>query len=193
MESRAWMGVPLNAGAETIGAVSVASRDPATAYTSGHVALLQAVADQATGAIVKARLLQESQERARQLSQLNDIARRLTSTLELEPLLQSIVEGSISVLGCEACVLYLVDEPATGFVIRATAGTMARAALGRRLPIGTRNGRPRRRPPASRFSIIRCSRKLDDSPGRTRSRIRDSDQSCRAASDPGAKRRRACR
>ena len=75
-----------------------------------HVALLQAVADQATGAIVKARLLQESQERARQLSQLNDIARRLTSTLELEPLLQSIVEGSISVLGCEACVLYLVDE-----------------------------------------------------------------------------------
>jgi len=136
----AWMGVPLNAGGTSIGAVSVASRDTATAYTSGHVALLQAVADQATGAIVKARLLQESQERARQLSQLNDIARRLTSTLELEPLLQSIVEGSISVLGCEACVLYLVDEPASELVIRATAGAMPRSVVGRRVPIGSGMG-----------------------------------------------------
>jgi len=45
-----WMGVPLNAGAETIGVISIGSGDPATIYTGEQQNLLQAVADQAAGA-----------------------------------------------------------------------------------------------------------------------------------------------
>ena len=62
------MGVPLNAGAETIGALSVGSRDATVTYTRGQLDLLQAIADQTAGAIVKARLLQETQQRAHQLA-----------------------------------------------------------------------------------------------------------------------------
>jgi GAF domain-containing protein len=51
----AWMGVPLNAGAESIGSLSVANSDPGIVYTRGQLDLLQAVADQTAGAIVKAR------------------------------------------------------------------------------------------------------------------------------------------
>ena len=53
----AWMGVPLNSGAETMGALSVGSRDATVTYTRAQLDLLQAIADQTVGAIVKARLL----------------------------------------------------------------------------------------------------------------------------------------
>jgi len=133
----AWMGVPLNAGAESIGALSVSSRDPGTAYTRGQLELLQAIADQTAGAIVKARLLQETQQRAHQLSTLNDVTRQLTSTLELEPLLQNILESALSILNCEAGSLFLVDEQTNELVFRVTVGPVAKDLLGQRLPAGS--------------------------------------------------------
>jgi signal transduction histidine kinase len=133
----AWMGVPLNAGAESIGALSVGSRDPATAYTRGQLDLLQAIADQTAGAIVKARLLQETQQRARQLGTLNDVTRQLTSTLELEPLLQNILESAVSILNCEAGSFFLVDQQTGELVFRVTVGPVAKDLLGQRLPPGS--------------------------------------------------------
>ena len=101
----AWMGVPLNSGAETMGSLSVGSSDATITYTRAQLDLLQAVADQTVGAIVKARLLQETQQRAHQLATLNEITRQLTSTLEQEPLLQNILENAVNILNCEAGTL----------------------------------------------------------------------------------------
>ncbi len=133
----AWMGVPLNAGAESIGALSVGSRDGATVYTRGQLELLQAIADQTAGAIVKARLLEETQQRAHQLSTLNEITRQLTSTLELGPLLQNILENAVGILRCEAGSLFLVDEQTGELVFRVTVGPVASNLVGQRLPPGT--------------------------------------------------------
>ncbi len=133
----AWMGVPLNAGAESIGALSIGSRDPSTAYTRGQLDLLQAIADQTAGAIVKARLLQETQQRAHQLTTLNEVTRQLTSTLELEPLLQSILESAVNILNCEAGSLFLVDEQSNDLIFKVTVGPVAKDLLGQRLPPGS--------------------------------------------------------
>ena len=133
----AWMGVPLNAGAESIGALSVGSRDGSTIYTRAQLELVQAIADQTAGAIVKARLLQETQERARQLTTLNDITRQLTSTLELNPLLQNILENAVGILNCEAGSLFLVDDQTDELVFRVTVGPVASNLIGKRLPAGT--------------------------------------------------------
>lgn len=133
----AWMGVPLNAGARTIGALSLGSRDPAVVFTSEQRDLLQAVADQASGAIVKARLLQESEKRARQLSLLNQISRELTSTLEVKRLLRLILESAISILGCQAGSLFLVDEETGELVFEVVVGPVEEALTGKRLPPGT--------------------------------------------------------
>jgi signal transduction histidine kinase/putative methionine-R-sulfoxide reductase with GAF domain len=133
----AWMGVPLNAGAESIGALSVGSRDPTTVYTRGQLELLQSIADQTAGAIVKSRLLQETEQRARQLSTLNEVTRRLTSTLELDPLLQSILESAVGILNCEAGSLFLVDDQTGELVFRVTVGPVAKDLLGQRLPPGS--------------------------------------------------------
>lgn len=133
----AWMGVPLNAGAKSIGALSIGSSDGATVYTRGQLDLLQAIADQTAGAIVKARLLEETQQRARQLSTLNEITRQLTSTLELGPLLQNILENAVGILNCEAGSLFLVDEQTGELVFKVTVGPVAANLVGQRLPPGT--------------------------------------------------------
>jgi len=133
----AWMGVPLNAGAETIGALSVGSRDALVNYTRGQVELLQNISDHTAGAIVKSRLLEESQRRTSQLSTLNDITRQLTSTLETEPLLQNILENAVSILNCEAGSLFLVDEQTDEMIFTVTVGPVAGNLLGMRLPPGS--------------------------------------------------------
>ena len=108
-----------------------------TVYVRGQVELLQAIADQTAGAIVKSRLLQETQQRARQLSTLNDVTRQLTSTLDLEPLLQNILQSAVGILNCEAGTFYLVDEQTRELVFRVTTGPVARELLGHRLPAGS--------------------------------------------------------
>jgi len=133
----AWLGVPLNSGAETMGALSVGSRDSTIAYTRAQLDLLQAIADQTVGAIVKARLLQETEQRAHQLATLNEITRQLTSTLEQEPLLQNILDNAVNILNCEAGTLFLVDEQTDDLIFRVTVGPVAGNLLGQRLSAGT--------------------------------------------------------
>jgi signal transduction histidine kinase len=133
----AWMGVPLNAGAEVIGAISLASREAAIVYTEQQLNLLQAIADQAAGAIVKARLLQETESHAKQLASLNDIGRSLTSTLELQPLLNQILLNASDILNCEAGSLFLLDTQTDEMVFEVTAGPVADDLVGKRLPPGT--------------------------------------------------------
>ena len=133
----AWMGVPLNSDAETIGALGVGSKDPTVTYTRAQLDLLQSVADQTVGAIVKARLLQETERRARQLTTLNEITRQLTSTLDQEPLLHNILENAVTILNCEAGTLFLMDDQTGDLIFRVTVGPVAGNLLGQRLPPGT--------------------------------------------------------
>jgi signal transduction histidine kinase len=132
-----WMGVPLNAGSETIGAFSIASRDPSISYTETQMRLLQAIADQAAGAIVKSRLLQETERRAQQLASLNVITRQLTSTMEIESLSRNILDSAVDILNAEAGSLFLVDEQTDELVFKVTVGPVAKNLVGQRLPAGT--------------------------------------------------------
>jgi len=133
----AWMGVPLNAGADTIGSLGIGSRDASVTYSRAQLDLLQAVADQTAGAIVKARLLEETQQRAYQLSTLNELTRQLTSTLELEPLLQTILENAVSILNSEAGSLFLVDEQTDDLVFKVTVGPASSELIGQHVPAGS--------------------------------------------------------
>jgi len=133
----AWMGVPLNAGAETIGAMTLGSRDPSVTYTEEQLGLLQAIADQAAGAIVKARLLQESERRTRQLTSLNEVARSLTSTLELDRLLNQILQSAVDILNCEAGSLLLVDNQTDELVFEVAVGPVGADLVGKRMAPGS--------------------------------------------------------
>ncbi len=132
----AWVGVPLNTGTKTIGAISLGSREPAGVYTAEQQTILQSIADQAAGAIVKTQLLEESERRARQLEMLNQVARSLTSELELDPLLNRILESAVGILNCEAGSLFLIDEETGEMVFEVVVGG-AEDLLGVRLAPGT--------------------------------------------------------
>lgn len=134
----AWLGVPLNAGAETIGVLSLGSRDSSVVYTNEQANLIQAVADQAAAAIIKSHLLQEAERRTHQLTTLNEVARSLTSTLELEPLLNQILNSAVDILNCEAGSLLLVDEATGDLTFEVVVGPPESSnLLGQRLPPGT--------------------------------------------------------
>ena len=133
----AWMGIPLNAGSQTIGSLSLASRDPSVVYSSDQVNLVQAIAEQVAGAIVKMRLLQETERRARQLTLLNEIGRNLTSTLDLTSLLQMTLQHAIEIINCEAGTLFLVDEGTGELIFEVVLGPVADELIGQRLPPGT--------------------------------------------------------
>ncbi|GAP14078.1 histidine kinase [Longilinea arvoryzae] len=136
-EWHAWLCVPLNTGAETIGLLSLADREPNVYYTQEQLGLLQAIADQVAGAIVKARLLGEAERRTRQLTTLNEVTRQLTSTLELKPLLSNILNKAVEILNCEAGSLLMVDDQTDDLVISVAVGEVADTLVGQRVPAGS--------------------------------------------------------
>jgi signal transduction histidine kinase len=136
-EVYAWMGIPLVAGADIIGVISLGNRNPAFTYSTEQVNMMKAIADQASGAIVKARLLVEAERRTRQLTLLNDVARSLTSTLALDRLLSQILESAVEILNCEAGSLLMPDEHTGDMVFKAAAGPVSDYFHEKHLPPGT--------------------------------------------------------
>ncbi|MEK6573154.1 MAG: GAF domain-containing protein, partial [Chloroflexota bacterium] len=132
----AWMGVPLNAGSGTLGAMTIAALDAGHTFTDDQLKIFAAIADQAATAIDKARLYRQTEERARQLATLNQLAQTITSTLDLETLLQRILESAVDILNCEAGSLFLVDEESNDSVLKVAVGPVARDIIGIRVPAG---------------------------------------------------------
>lgn len=133
---KAWMGVPLNAGAETIGIMSVASFEMGVTFTEDQVKIFWTIADQAASAIVKATLYEQTEQRARQLATLNEVSTSMASNLDLHSLLQRILESSMDILGCEAGSLFLTDEETGEYVFRVAAGPVGHNLIGMRIAPG---------------------------------------------------------
>jgi len=133
---KAWMGVPLNTGADTIGIMSVASFELGVTFSEDQLKIFWAIADQAASAMVKARLYQQTEQRARQLATLNEVSTRMASTLTLDPLLQGIMQSSVEILACEAGSLFLIDEETGEYVFRVAIGPVGQNLIGMRLARG---------------------------------------------------------
>ncbi len=134
---RAWMGVPLNAGATTMGAMAVASTMPGFTYTDDQLKVFWAIADTAATAIDKSRLFTETERRARQLAALNQISTRLAQVLDVDELLTLIMDSAVDILQTESGSLLLVDEDTGGLEFRVATGKVGSLLVGTKLPRGT--------------------------------------------------------
>ena len=132
---RAWMGVPLNAGTTTLGALVVASYRRDVIFTEDHLRIFWAIGDQAATALDKARLFTETEKRAHQLATLNEISKELAATLDLENLLGRIMRSAVEILNAEAGTLFLIDEETGDLVFRVVEGG-AQDLVGKRVPAG---------------------------------------------------------
>jgi len=127
--TRGWRSVlaaPLLRDGQPIGAITV-TRAEAGPFSSAEVELLQTFADQAVIAVENARLLSELRARTGELTRsvdelkaLADVSRALSSTLELDAVLQTIVTRASQLAGTDACSVFEYDGSTETFHLRAT-------------------------------------------------------------------------
>ncbi len=135
---RAWMGVPLIAGSEVLGAIAAGTSQPNRQYTDEQLKIFNDIAALAAASIERARLFRETNVRARQLSVLNDVSRQLVaSEVNLEELLQLITANATDILDAEAGSLLLTSDDGSGdLVFRVAIGGSGSDIIGVRVAAG---------------------------------------------------------
>jgi GAF domain-containing protein len=123
---RAIIGVPMLREGEPIGAI-VVSREAPEPFSDTEIELLKTFADQSVIAIENARLLTDLQARTEeltrsvdQLTALGEVGRAVSSTLDLETLLDTIVTRAVQLSGTSGGLIYEYDEASGEFHLRAT-------------------------------------------------------------------------
>jgi GAF domain-containing protein len=118
--------VPMTRRGEVIGAIILTHRDVG-AFTDAHVALIQTFADQAVIAIENVRLFKELQTRTEALSRsvselqaLSEVGQAISSTLDLQTVLSTIVARATQLADTDAGVIYEYDDQREVFLPRAT-------------------------------------------------------------------------
>jgi len=124
---RSYLGVPLGSEGEFVGTLELLSHDPA-AFDGHDLELLQIVGLHAAVAIEHARLYEEARRRALELGSLARISATLSSTLELDQVLQTIVTSVFEVVGCHRSAIFVRDEE-SGLLRMAAAHGLDGAAV----------------------------------------------------------------
>jgi len=125
-DARTILVTPLMRKGEPIGAI-VIRRDAVGPFSDKQVELLKTFADQAVIAIENVRLFQELQTRTRDLARsveelkaLGEVGRTVSSTLDLETVLSTIVSQASRLSGTDGGAIYEYDEETEEFRLRAT-------------------------------------------------------------------------
>jgi GAF domain-containing protein len=131
--TRTALNVPLMREGVAIGAIGI-RRTEVNPFTDKQIALLKTFADQAVIAIENVRLFQELQQRTRELLEsveemkaLSEVGQAVSSTLDLETVLETIVARAVGLSGTDCGVIYEYDESAQEFNLRASHNMEAEA------------------------------------------------------------------
>jgi signal transduction histidine kinase len=134
---RTILSVPLVREGVAIGAIQL-RRPESVPFTDKQVSLLQTFSDQAVIAIENVRLFKELEARTsaltrsvEQLTALGEVGHAVSSTLDLETVLTTIVSRAVQISGMDGGVVFEYDEAAEEFVQRAQAETGGALAAAR--------------------------------------------------------------
>ena len=123
---RSGLFVPMLREGAPIGVIEVARSD-AGPFSDNEIELLRTFADQAVIAIENVRLFKELQARTGELTQsvekltaLGEVSQAVSSTLDVETVLDTIVSRASQLAGAEGCSIYEYDEGGERFELRAT-------------------------------------------------------------------------
>jgi len=142
---RTMLCTPLLSGGKAVGVI-VAVRYEVRPFADKHIRLLETFADQAVIAIENVRLFTELEARTAalsrsvdQLTALCEVGRAISSTLDLETVLTSIVSRAVELSGLDGGVVFEYEESAEEFVHRAateTGGALSEARRSTRVRKG---------------------------------------------------------
>jgi GAF domain-containing protein len=123
---RSMVLVPMIREGRSIGVIAV-TRQPPGGFTDDEVELLQTFADQAIIAIENVRLFTELQARTADLTRsvgeleaMGEVGRAISSTLDLERVLDTIVSRANELAGTDGGAIYEYEEATGRFHLRAT-------------------------------------------------------------------------
>jgi GAF domain-containing protein len=136
-----WLGVPLLARGEAIGAIIIQDLERENSFDGNDLRFMVSVASQVSGAIYNVVLINESQLSAVQFETAAEIARDISSSLDLDELLEKAVELIRSRFDFYHASIFLKDLPGEFVVIREATGE-AGAQLkraGHKLGIGSKS------------------------------------------------------
>jgi RND family efflux transporter MFP subunit len=118
-EIHSWMGAPLRKDDEVLGVVELVNRTDGGAFTEDDLFMLSSVSEQAAVALHNANLL-ESERKVHALDALLKISQEITSTLDLDHVLSTVVHQASSVVPFDRCVIGFFDRGK--FVLGAVSG-----------------------------------------------------------------------
>jgi GAF domain-containing protein len=125
---RTVLAVPMLRESNPIGVLTL-TRSEVRPFTDKQIELAETFADQAVIAIENVRLFDDVQTRTRQLAQsvselqaLGEVSQAVNSTVDLKTVLNTIVAKATQLSNTEAGAIYVFDEAAQEFRLRATYG-----------------------------------------------------------------------
>ena len=121
VESRSAVSAPLFVRERLVGVMTLVHRS-AGFFNDDHLSLFQAIADQASIAVLNARLYGESQRQARVMTALAETAATITGSLNLEDVLLRIMEQTHQALAVQAVSLSLLEPATNDLIVRAAIG-----------------------------------------------------------------------
>jgi len=132
------VAVPIMARNDLMGVITLAHPKPHY-LQKYHLALVNAIADQAGIAILNAQLFGESERQARVMTALANSATAMSSTLRLETVLDNILKEIQTALQVEAVTLSLIDSEEGNLVYKAAIHDtidLSSSLVGRKIRIG---------------------------------------------------------
>jgi PAS domain S-box-containing protein len=125
---RTFLAVPMLREENAVGVIGVWRHD-VRPFSEAQVALLQTFAHQAVIAIENVRLFSELDSRTRELTRsvdeltaLSEVSRAVSSTLDLETVLSTIVSRAVDLSAAHGGLIYEYDEATETFTIRGSHG-----------------------------------------------------------------------
>ncbi len=127
--------VPLMARERLVGVLTLVHPIPNT-FNEQHLELMQAIADQASVAVLNARLYTESQRTARVMTALAEGAAAINTSLEMADVWRRVLNQTMQALQVETVALALIDNVSNDLVFHAAAGNNSGNISGRHIPGG---------------------------------------------------------
>ncbi len=135
-QTRTLLCVPMKTKTETIGVIQVLNPKDGRQLTEDDLHLLESIATSAVIAIENAQLYQETEQRLAEVSTLYILAKQMTSSLELQVVLDTIATALKRVLDCRGCCIFLLDKETQQLEIKASAGITPEGRQNTKIRIG---------------------------------------------------------
>ena len=117
-DQRSLLAVPMQARGRTLGTVEITQAGRERAFSQEEVAIAEACARMTALAVDNALLFERQADQTRRLGSLLEAGQALTSSLDIQDVLQALVRTAAASLGCPEALIFAYDQEADTLTMR---------------------------------------------------------------------------